>query len=100
MKLMEISIACNALHDATARCTRWLLLTHDRVRRDEFRLTQELLAMMVGLRRATANVVAQGLQEHGALRYARGNVHIVDRAALERAACECYRAGTTAMTNY
>lgn len=56
--------------------------------------------MMVGLRRATANVVALGLQEHGVLRYARGNVHIVDRAALERAACECYRAGTTAMTNY
>ncbi len=68
MNLMEVSTACNALHNATARCARWLLLTHDRVRRDEFGLTQEFLGVMMGVRRATANEVAQDLQKHGAMR--------------------------------
>ncbi len=92
--LLEISIACNALHTVSPRCARWLLITHDRVRRDEFGLTQEFLANMLGVRRATVNAVAQTLQDKGAIRYVRGRVQIVDRAVLEDASCECYKLGS------
>jgi CRP-like cAMP-binding protein len=88
---LEISVACNALHPVIERCARWLLVTHDRVRRDEFGLTQEFLSIMLGVRRATVNSVEQKLQELRCIRLERGIIHIVDRAALERASCECYR---------
>ncbi len=88
---LEISIACNALHPVTARCARWLLATQDRALRSEFRLTQEFLGVMLGVRRETVNAVAQELQDEGAIRYAHGQVQIVDRGQLERASCECYR---------
>jgi len=91
INFLEISIACNALHSIGARCARWLLLTQDRVRRDDFGLTQEFLAMMLGVRRATVNSAAQELHENGAISYSRGQVRIIDRAKLEHAACECYR---------
>jgi len=90
---LEISIACNALHTVSPRCARWLLITHDRVRRDDFGLTQEFVANMLGTRRATVNAVAQNLQDKGAIRYARGRVQILDRALLEGASCECYKLG-------
>ncbi len=88
---LEVSIGCNALHGVTARCARWLLITQDRVQRPEFGLTQEFLATMLGARRGTVNAVAQDLQEQGAIRYARGQVQILDRAILKRASCECYQ---------
>lgn len=91
LNALEISVACNALHPVIARCARWLLVTHDRVQRDEFGLTQEFLAVMLGVRRATVNSAQQELEKLHGIRYERARIHIVDRAALEAASCECYR---------
>jgi len=88
---MGQSIACNRLHPVHERCARWLLLTHDRVNGDTFALTQEFLAIMLGVQRPVVNLAARALQNAGYIRYHRGRVEIRDRAGLERAACECYR---------
>ncbi|MGE0117304.1 MAG: Crp/Fnr family transcriptional regulator [Dongiaceae bacterium] len=85
------SVACNGLHSLEARCSRWLLMTHDRVGKDHFALTQEFLAEMLGVHRSTVTVTAQMLQQRGAIRYRRGVVSILDRRELENTACECYR---------
>jgi CRP-like cAMP-binding protein len=84
------STACNGLHSAEQRCCRWLLMTHDRAGADEFRLTHEFLATMLGVRRPTVTLVANALQNAGLIQYRRGSVKIVDRARLEAASCECY----------
>ena len=83
--------ACNRVHAIEARCARWLLSTHDRVPGDEFPLTQEFLAMMLGVRRAGVSVAQHKLQQDGLISYARGNLTILDRKGLEAASCECYR---------
>jgi CRP-like cAMP-binding protein len=82
--------ACNRLHPVEERCARWLLMTHDRVRRDEFLLTQEFLSQMLGVRRARVNVAAGILQRAGVIRYSRGRIRLTDRGGLEAASCECY----------
>lgn len=82
--------ACNRVHNNTQRCARWLLLTHDRVGKDEFYLTQAFLSQMLGVRRATVSEVARALNEAGAIEYSRGVVHIVNRRRLEAASCMCY----------
>ena len=82
--------ACNAHHPIVERCARWLLLTHDRVRSQHLALTHELLAYMLGVRRAGVTEAAGELQSAGHIRYSRGRVEILDRAGLESAACECY----------
>ncbi|HEX5274274.1 MAG TPA: Crp/Fnr family transcriptional regulator [Candidatus Rubrimentiphilum sp.] len=89
--LMGQSIACNRLHTLTERCARWLLLTHDRVRADDFCLTQEFLAMMLGVHRPAVSIAAGALQQAGFIRYRRGRLTVVDREGLESASCECYR---------
>lgn len=78
------SVACNAMHSAEERCCRWLLQTSDCAQADEFPLTHDYLAGMLGLRRPTVTLVFAGLQERGVLRYRRGTVKIADRAGLER----------------
>jgi CRP-like cAMP-binding protein len=83
--------ACNRLHSIEERCARWLLISHDRVQADEFPLTQEFLAIMLGVRRSGVTVAAGILQKAGMIRYTRGRIAILDRAALEDASCECYR---------
>ncbi len=83
--------ACNRMHPAQERCARWLLMTHDRVMQDQFELTHEFLAQMLGVRRATVSEIAGALQDAGIIRYARGTMTILDRAALEERSCECYR---------
>ena len=83
--------ACNRAHSLSERLARWLLLTHDRLARDEFELTHEFLARMLGTRRAGVSVAASTLREAGAIGYTRGRVTILDRQGLENAACECYR---------
>jgi CRP-like cAMP-binding protein len=88
-QLMQ-QVACNGLHSIEERCARWILLTHDRVGADEFPLTQEFLAQMLGVRRASVTLVAGMLQQAGFIRYRRGRVTVTDRAGLEGAACECY----------
>jgi len=84
------SVACNALHDVEERFCRWLLTCSDRSDGGEMRLTQEFLAMMLGVQRTTVSQVASTLQEAGAIRYQRGRVTITDRDALMRRSCECY----------
>lgn len=83
-------LACAAVHPIQARYSRWLLLTHDRMGDREFALTQESLAQMLGVRRASVTTAAGALQEAGFIRYSRGRVAILDRQGLETAACECY----------
>jgi CRP-like cAMP-binding protein len=89
---LEQSTACNALHRAEQRFAKWLLRCHDRVEGDTLNLTQEYLASMLGSQRTTVNEAAQGLQKAGAISYSRGRITVRDRAALEKVACECYRA--------
>jgi CRP-like cAMP-binding protein len=81
---------CNRVHSAEKRCARWLLITQDRVGRDQFVLTQEFLARMVGVHRPRVSLIAATLQDAGLIRYHRGLMTIVDRQRLEQAACEDY----------
>lgn len=85
------STACNRLHALMQRCCRWLLLTHDRVGASEFRLTHDLLAVMVGVRRPSVTLAVQELERMKVLSYTRGRFTIADRAGLEAQSCECYR---------
>lgn len=85
------SAACNRFHGAEARLSRWLLMTHDRVGADEFRLTQQFLSNMLGVRREAVSKAAGALQRRGLVDYTRGRITVLDRAGLEAAACECYR---------
>lgn len=82
--------ACNRIHPVEQRCARWLLMTHDRVTGDQFALTQEFLGQMLGVARHSVNQAEQALQERGCITYTRGRITVLDRPALERAACECY----------
>lgn len=82
--------ACNRLHTVFERCSRWLLMTHDRVELDEIPLTQEYLAMMLGAGRSAVTIAAAALQQANLIRYAHGLIRILDRPGLETAACECY----------
>lgn len=84
------STACASHHSVRQRCARWLLTARDRVGDDAFAITQEALAQMLGVRRASVSAAAARLQRQGLIRYRRGMVTIVDRAVLEQAACECY----------
>ena len=86
------SAACNTLHTVDKRCSRWLLMCHDRAGEDEFLLTQEFLSQMLGVRRAGVTIAAGALQKQNLIRYSRGRIRILDRTALERSACECYAA--------
>ena len=82
--------ACNRLHSINERCSRWLLMTRDRVDADEIPLTQEFLAMMLGTGRSGVAIAAATLQKAGFIKYAHGIIRILDRPGLEEAACECY----------
>jgi hypothetical protein len=83
--------ACNRRHTLEKRLCRWLLLLHDRASSDEFVMTQEFIANMLGGRRETVTVAAGHLQDAGLIRYTRGRLRIVDRQGLEHYVCECYR---------
>jgi len=85
------SAACNRFHMVDARLARWLLMTHDRVRSDEFRLTQEFMSSMLGVRREGVNKAAGALQQNKLISYSRGHLRVLDRAGLEAVSCECYR---------
>ena len=84
------SVACNRRHTTVERCARWLLMTHDRAHSDDFGLTHQFLAMMLGVRRASVTVAAGQLQRAKLIRYLHGRVVIENRSGLEEAACECY----------
>jgi CRP-like cAMP-binding protein len=84
--------ACNAHHDLGQRLARWLLAAHDRSGVAELSLTQDLIAVMLGVRRSTVSIAASMLQRAGVIRYHHGRITIMDRVGLENAACECYEA--------
>ena len=82
--------ACNLIHSVEKRMCRWLLMCHDRVVEEEFFLTHEFLAGMLGVRRQTVSIIAGSLQTAGIISYHRGIVRVLDREKLQAASCECY----------
>jgi CRP-like cAMP-binding protein len=92
LSLVSQSVACNRLHTIEERFARWILMTHDRVDGDNFHLTQEFIADMLGVHRPSVSLVAGAFQQAGFLRYSRGNMSILNRTGLEDIACECYGA--------
>lgn len=84
------SVTCNGLHSIEKRCCRWLLMTQDRVEGNQFPLTQEYLACMLGVRRASVSEVCNLLQKAGFISYSRGSITILNRQALENTSCKCY----------
>jgi len=83
--------ACNRFHVVTQRMARWLLMTHDRVNSHEFRITQEFLALMLGVRRVGVSVAMCALRDRKLIAYRRGTIKILDQGGLVAAACECYK---------
>lgn len=83
--------ACNGLHSVGQRICRWLLATRDHAASDEFPVTHEFLAFMLGVRRSSVSEVARPLQQAGCIDYRRGRLRVLDRKGLERGCCECYR---------
>lgn len=83
--------ACNSHHLLGKRLARWLLMTHDRMQTNEFYLTQEFLADMLGVRRVGVSAAARLLQKKKLISYRRGKIRILDRLGLERASCRCYQ---------
>lgn len=81
---------CNRLHSIEQRCCCWLLLTHDRIEGDEFEVTHEFLAGMLGARRAGITVILGNLQRAGLIQARRGHITIRNRQGLRKRACECY----------
>lgn len=82
--------ACNRLHSVYERAARWILMTQDRVGGNEFPLTHEFLATMLGSRRSGVTMAAATLQKSGFIEYNRGRIHVVHREGLEATTCECY----------
>lgn len=88
-QMAQITV-CNRLHSIQQRCCRCLLMVQDRMNTDQFPLTQEILAQMLGVRRAGVSEVASTLQQQGLIQYHRGQITILDRNRLQATACECY----------
>jgi CRP-like cAMP-binding protein len=81
---------CNGRHTLEERLARWLLMEHDRAESDQFAMTHEFMALMLGVRRSGVTVTAGALKQAGLINYRNGQMTILDRPGLEAAACECY----------
>jgi CRP-like cAMP-binding protein len=89
LNMTSQAAACNRLHQVEARLCRWLALVHARVRRDEFAMRQEFLAMMLGVQRPTVSIAAGMLAKAGLISYSRGQLRVEDGEGLREGACEC-----------
>jgi CRP-like cAMP-binding protein len=87
---MAQTAVCNRHHALEQQLCRWLLLSLDRIETSELRMTQELIANMLGVRREGVTEAAGRLQKLGVIRYSRGKIAVLDRARLESLSCECY----------
>jgi CRP-like cAMP-binding protein len=89
LQIMQCT-ACNALHNVTQRCCRWLLQTRDRIDNDGFELKHDFLAVMLGVSRPTVTIVLRALQDDGLISSRYGRIRVLKRKRLEDASCECY----------
>ena len=91
MTQISQTAVCNRLHSVEQQLCRWLLINHDLLRTNKLIMTHDLIANMLGVRREGVSIAAGHLQKQGLIKYVRGTITMLDRDALERAACECYR---------
>ena len=89
LNMTSQTAACNRLHPINERLCRWLKLVHNRLRRDEFPMRQEFMALMLGVHRPTVSTAANMLQQAGLIRYSRGQMRILDAEGLRNGSCEC-----------
>ena len=94
------SSVCNRFHTVDARLARWLLMTSDRLSRDEFRLTQDFMSNMLGVRREGVNKAAGALENRKLIKYNRGELRILNRSGLEAVTCGCYAIIKTESDSY
>jgi CRP-like cAMP-binding protein len=92
MAQLATSAVCLRFHPIGPRLARWLLMSQDRANSNHFRVTQEFLSYMLGVRRVGITKAAKGLQNNGLIEYHRGDLTVLDRPGLEAAACGCYAA--------
>ena len=91
MTQISQTAVCNRLHSVEQQLCRWLLINHDLLQSNKLIMTHDLIANMLGVRREGVSIAAGHLQQQGLIRYVRGTITMLDRDALERSACECYR---------
>ena len=91
MTQISQTAVCNRLHSVEQQLCRWLLINHDLLQTNKLIMTHDLIANMLGVRREGVSIAAGHLQRQGLIKYVRGTITMLDRDALERAACECYR---------
>jgi len=98
MAQMAQSAACNSQHSVEARFARWMLITHDRVEGDDFKLTQEFMAQMLGVHRPSVSLIANQFQLAGMIHYSRGNIRILNRKASKTCAASATDKCATALS--
>ena len=91
MTQISQTAVCNRLHSVEQQLCRWLLINHDLLHSNKLVMTHELIANMLGVRREGVSIAAGHLQDKGLIKYSRGTITMLDRAALESAVCECYQ---------